>query len=219
MIDITSFMDTFLDLLDRTFGDRVWFVGLQGSYGRGEATDKSDIDMVVILDRMEMEDVRRYHEMLHVLPHRELLCGFFAGKEELLHWEPSDLFQFYYDTVPIMGSLDCLLPLLDRRAVERAVTIGACNLYHGCVHNMLYEQSKETVRTLYKSASFTLQAIAFLKTGMYIRNQRDLLFVFSSLEKEIVLTFLELKNGGEVRFWEMSERLLAFAKSQIQSNT
>ncbi len=29
-----------------------YFVGLQGSYGRGEATESSDIDIVVILDEL-----------------------------------------------------------------------------------------------------------------------------------------------------------------------
>lgn len=35
MIDITAWMKSFLQTLDETFGSRVWFVGLQGSYGRG----------------------------------------------------------------------------------------------------------------------------------------------------------------------------------------
>ena len=80
--------------------------------------------------------------MLDSLPDRELICGFLSGKEELLNWEPSDLFQFYYDTKPLKGCLDELLPLLDKAAVERAVKIGACNIYHGCVHNMLYEKNE-----------------------------------------------------------------------------
>ena len=47
MIDITPWMDGFLKALNDTFGNRVWFVGLQGSYGRGEASDTSDIDVIV----------------------------------------------------------------------------------------------------------------------------------------------------------------------------
>ena len=50
MIDITAWMSNFLKKLNTDFADRVWFVGLQGSYGRGEATAISDIDVVVILD-------------------------------------------------------------------------------------------------------------------------------------------------------------------------
>ena len=43
-------MQNFLQALNETFRDRVWFVGLQGSFARGEATETSDIDVVVILD-------------------------------------------------------------------------------------------------------------------------------------------------------------------------
>ena len=44
MIDINAWMKNFLKSLNETFANRVWFVGLQGSYGRGEATETSDID-------------------------------------------------------------------------------------------------------------------------------------------------------------------------------
>ena len=93
MIDITAWMHNFLQTLNETFGDRVWFVGLQGSYGRGEATEKSDIDTVVILDELSASDIKIYNDMLNTLPERKLLCGFLSGKAELLNWEPSDLFR------------------------------------------------------------------------------------------------------------------------------
>lgn len=121
MIDISNWMNSFLKALNETFGDRVWFVGLQGSYGRGEATETSDIDVVVILDELSAKDIEAYNRMLNTLSHRELICGFLSGKDELLNWEPSDLFQFYYDTKPILGNLDALLPLLDAEAVMRAI--------------------------------------------------------------------------------------------------
>ena len=143
MIDMNRWMQTFLQTLNKAFENRVWFVGLQGSYGRGEATETSDIDVVVILDELSVADIQTYHEMLDTLSHRELICGFISGKNEIINWEPSDLFQFYYDTTPIVGSLDELLPLLDETAVNRAIKIGACNIFHGCVHNMLHEKMKK----------------------------------------------------------------------------
>ena len=136
MIEIHDWLNDFLKALNDTFAERVWFVGLQGSYGRGEATETSDIDLVVILDELGVADIQAYHAMLDTLPHRELICGFLSGKNELLHWEPSDLFQFYYDTKPIKGSLDALLPLLDSEAVNRAIKIGACNIFHGNVSSI-----------------------------------------------------------------------------------
>lgn len=216
MIDISNWMNSFLKALNETFGDRVWFVGLQGSYGRGEATETSDIDVVVILDELSAKDIEAYNRMLNTLSHRELICGFLSGKDELLNWEPSDLFQFYYDTKPILGNLDALLPLLDAEAVMRAIKIGACNIYHGCVHNMLYEKSEDILRGLYKSASFVLQAIAFQQTGTYISYQKDLLPVVAPDERLIVDTFLMLKNGGAVDFERMSEVLFAWSRKWIR---
>ena len=218
MIDITAWMDDFLKALYKNFENRVWFVGLQGSYGRGEATETSDIDIVIILDELSSFDIQTYNAMLDSLPHRELICGFVSGKDELLNWEPSDLFQFYYDTTAIKGSLDELLSLIDRTAVERAIKIGACNIYHGCVHNILHEKSDEILRGLYKSASFVVQAIAFKQTGKYIKFQSELRDVVSIDERVIVDTFLSLKNGGTVDFNSMSEALFAWSKKWISES-
>jgi len=215
MIDINVWMETFLKRLQDTFGERVWFVGLQGSRGRGEATENSDIDTVVILDTVSAEDVWRYRAMLDTLPDRELVCGFFSGKDEILHWEASDLFQFYHDTRPIKGSLDALLPLLDAPCVNRAIKIGACNIYHGCVHNMLHEKSEEIVRSLYKSAAFVVQVICFQQNGRYIGRQKELLNVAPPTERAMIETSLLLKNGGTVEFQQMSEQLLTWAKYWI----
>ena len=215
MIDITAWMQNFLQTLNETFANRVWFVGLQGSYGRGEATETSDIDIVVILDELSVADIQTYNAMLNTMPHRELICGFLSGKKEIMKWEPSDLFQFCHDTTPIKGNLDELLAVIDERAVNRAIKIGACNIYHGCVHNMLHEKSEDILRDLYKSASFVVQAIAFKQTRNYISHQKELLQVVFSDEQVIVETFINLKNGGTADFNLMSEALFAWAKKWI----
>ena len=216
MIQISSWTDSFIQALDARFGSRVWFVGLQGSYSRGEATENSDIDMVVILDDLTAVDLKAYSDMLDTLEHRELICGFLAGKAQLLHWESSDLFQFYYDTTPLKGSLDELPPLLDAAAVRKAIQTGVCNIYHGSVHNMLYEKSEDILKGLYKAASFVLQAICFRQTGRYFCRQSDLLTQVSPQDRAIAETFIHLKNGGEVDFVPMSEALFAWAANRIE---
>jgi predicted nucleotidyltransferase len=219
MIDITTWMNDFLQKLNHTFGKRVWFIGLQGSYGRGEATETSDIDIVVILDELSAMDIQTYNDMLNTISHRELICGFLSGKKEIMKWETSDLFQFCYDTTPIKGSLDKVMAVVDETAVNRAIKIGACNIFHGCVHNMLYEKSEDILRGLYKAASFVVQAIAFKQTGKYISHQKELLKVLSADERIIVETFLNLKNGGMVDFNMMSETLFAWTKQWISEKS
>ena len=218
MIDITVWMQNFLQTLNKTFENRVWFVGLQGSYGRGEATETSDIDVVVILDELSAKDIQIYNDMLDTLSHRKLICGFLSGKNEIMNWEPSDLFQFCNDTTPIKGTLDEVFALIDENAINRAIKIGACNISHGCVHNMLHEKSEDILRGLYKSASFVVQAIVFKQTGNYIKYQEELLKVVSSDELVIVENFMNLKNGGTVDFSLMSETLFDWAKKWISEN-
>ncbi len=215
MIEITTWMHGFLKAINEAFGDRVWFVGLQGSYGRGEATETSDIDVVVILDELSAVDIKTYNDMLDTLPHRELICGFLSGKDELLNWEPSDLFQFCHDTTPIMGSFDEVMAVIDEDAVNRAIKIGACNIYHGCVHNMLHEKSEDILKGLYKSAAFVIQAITFKHTEKYIRSKNDLLQIALPEEKRIINTFISLKNGGAVDFEKMSKELFVWSKAWI----
>ena len=188
---------------------------MQGSYARGEATESSDIDVVVILDELTPSDIRAYSEKLDGLECRELICGFLSGKDELISWEPSDLFQFYHDTKAIRGNLDTLIPLLDAEAVKRGVKIGACNVYHGCVHNMVHEKDGEILRGLYKSASFAVQAIVYEQTGRYFSSLCELLTAASPDDAVIIETFLHLKNGGAVDFDKMSESLFNWAKNRI----
>ena len=215
MIEINTWMNEFLSTINEAFGDRVWFVGLQGSYGRGEATETSDIDVVVILDELSITDIHKYNAMLNTVPCRELICGFVSGKDELLNWEPSDLFQFCNDTTPITGSLDEVMAVVDDAAVNRAIKIGACNIYHGCVHNMLHEKSEDILKGLYKSAAFVIQAITFKQTGKYIRSQSDLLQIALPEEQRIINTSTYLKNGGAIDFEKMSQELFVWSKAWI----
>lgn len=132
-----------------------------------------------------------------------------------MNWEASELFQFCHDTKAIKGSLDELLQMVNEDTVKRAIKMGACNIYHGCVHNMLYEKNEEILKGLYKSASFVIQAIYFQQTGNYISCQKDLLSVISTEDRAIIQTFLDLKNVGIIDFIEMSEKLFNWSKKWI----
>ena len=52
MFDINTWLNIVIKKLQNEFEQRLLFVGLQGSYNRGEATQNSDIDLVVILENL-----------------------------------------------------------------------------------------------------------------------------------------------------------------------
>ena len=146
-----------------------------------------DIHSVVILDAFTYDDMQKYRLMLETLPEREKICGFVSGRDEIMNWEASDLFQFCHDTVPIKGSLAEVLALVCDDAVNRAVKIGACNIYHACVHNFLHERDANILAGLYKSAVFVIQAAYFLRTGHYVKKHSELSSIITSDERKILL--------------------------------
>ena len=63
-----------LRAVKEAFGEeRIVCAGLQGSRGRGEASPESDIDLVLILDKVTADDLITYSQLLDTLPHREEL--------------------------------------------------------------------------------------------------------------------------------------------------
>ena len=54
-MDMQNWMEVYIRAVRAAFGDRVRYVGLQGSRGRGEAGPDSDIDVVCILDRCSLQ--------------------------------------------------------------------------------------------------------------------------------------------------------------------
>ena len=59
MVNIDLWLTEFQTGLDETFTNRIYFLGLQGSYARGEATASSDLDVVVIFDELTPADLPR----------------------------------------------------------------------------------------------------------------------------------------------------------------
>ena len=169
---------------------------------------------MVILDELRIDDLKTYRDMLDTLPNRDLICGFISGKAELLNWEASDLFQFYYDTEPIKGNLDALLEKIDKRSVRRAIKIGTCNIYHACVHNFVHEKNYDILRSLYKSAVFVIQAVWFYETGNYIKSKTELQSAIYP-PSAVLDTAQKLKCGEKVQFDAMSELLINWTKTVI----
>ena len=62
--DIEIYMQTIKQELLNTFGDELVYLGLQGSFRRGEARESSDIDVMVILEEFTVERMAEYREIL-----------------------------------------------------------------------------------------------------------------------------------------------------------
>ncbi len=60
MQNVTQYIDDMIADLRSSFGTRLLYVGLQGSYLRGEAHDGSDLDLMVVIDGFGKDDLDLY---------------------------------------------------------------------------------------------------------------------------------------------------------------
>ena len=216
-MDARRWMAQLEEALHRQFGERLVFLGLQGSHARGEAGPDSDIDAVVILDRLTAEDLNAYRTILDGMPFREQACGFVCGMSELENWDPSDLLSVCLDTLPVVGSLDSVASKLTMEDARRAVQIGAGNLYHGAVHNLLHRRAERTLRGLFKAAMFVLRMDCYAQTGDYVRDSGALAQRLDGLKRRVADDAIALRNGASVEDFDgLSERLMALASGLLE---
>lgn len=196
MIDTAVWMPEAVALLQKEFGPRLVFVGLQGSYLRGEAREDSDIDILTVLDKLDAADLAAYRRVLRGLPEGEKAHGFTCGREELLAWPPFELFQFSKDTKAWYGELEPLLPPITGADTLTGARAAVSGLYHYAAH--LYVAGDEASRRddlapAYKSFFFAMQIVDYLRSGLYARSRKELLSRLAGDEAEL------LRAGGPAR--------------------
>ena len=161
--------------LKAEFGNRLRFIGLQGSRARGEAREGSDIDLVVLLDRIGADDLARYRAVVESMPHSELACGFVGSERALAAWPRHELFQFYHDTHALFGELPDV-GTFTKADARQAARMGTSGIYHAACHAYIFDgdAADDILESLFKGAFFTLQALQFSRTGVYPRTKAEI---------------------------------------------
>ncbi len=189
MVAVEAWMRELSGKLSRKFGSRLLFLGLQGRYGRGEANEDSDIDVVTVLDRVELSDLDAYKAIVSAMPEGEKACGFLCGAAELKNWPQYDLLALAQDTQTVYGALDGLLPPMGRRELAEGAAIGASGLYHAAVHTYLYAPREEWpgfLSAAEKSAFFVLRTLYELRCGRRVQTRRELLSCLTGDERAML---------------------------------
>ncbi len=83
LFDLDKYLADLILNCQSAFGERLLYMGLQGSWLRGEAHENSDIDIMVILDGFSVRDMDIYRGILKEIGFYEKSCGFICGKDEM----------------------------------------------------------------------------------------------------------------------------------------
>jgi len=220
IISIENYLEELVRILKQEFCSRLLYVGLQGSYGRGEADDNSDIDIMVVLDDMQIADIDKYRQIILSLEHGDKSCGFICGQSELANWNACEICHLAHTTEDYFGTLTTLVPSYTMEDVRMYIKISAGNLYHAICHSYIHSPSRnnqEWLRASYKSVFFILQNVFYLRNGEFIRTQKELLSRLDEIDREVLATALLLKTQEEHDFEEAYSLLFDWCKMILQT--
>lgn len=220
MIDIKSYIAKLIPSLQQRFGGRLLYVGLQGSYLRGEATDSSDMDIMVVLDKLSVSDLDTYRDVIHSLEHGNKSCGFICSRDDLANWNPLEICHLINSTRDYYGVLCRMVPQYTREDVLNFVKLSLSNLYHEICHRYLHADQNKNMAKLpgtYKGVFFILQNLHYLNHGTFIPTKAELLPLLEGRDRAVLERSLELHSGGSYDFSESFELLFTWCQDTMKT--
>ena len=199
MFDINCYLQKLIKECKNTFVNRLLYIGLQGSYMRGEATDKSDIDVMIILEDFSVADMDVYREILKNLGNYERSCGFICGREEMLRWNPLEVCQLRQTTKDLFGELKGFLPPATRKDEINYVKLSLGNVYHELCHRYIHGDRSNNIAALRgtgKSLFFLIQNLHYLESGSFAVTKQALKGQVSEADRT-VLEMTELQDDTD----------------------
>ncbi len=222
MFDAQKYIESLLSIMKKDFGDRLLYVGLQGSYPRGEATEDSDIDIMVVVKDFSVSDMTLYRQAIESLENVQKSCGFICGLDEMKNWNPLEICHLLHTTKDYYGCLSSLVPPYTDSDVRAFVKMSLGNLYHEICHRYIHrplERSMEALPYTYKAVFFILQNMHYLETGAFIGTKKELVQVLNGKDKSVLETALMYGRGEKTDFDYAFNLLFAWCKEALMHST
>ncbi|WP_294483928.1 nucleotidyltransferase domain-containing protein [uncultured Ruminococcus sp.] len=189
MFILEDYLEKLINECRFAFGERLVYLGLQGSYLRGEATEQSDIDIMAVIDGFCAADMDIYREILKKVGDYERSCGFICGRDELARWNPLEVIQLRHTTKDLYGTLAELLPEAKREDEINYVKVSLGNLYHELCHRYIHTDKENSAIKLFftlKGFFFLIQNLHYLENGEFLLTKKELKEKVSSDDRYIL---------------------------------
>lgn len=177
MFILNDYLEKLIEACQSAFADRLLYIGLQGSYLRGEAHENSDIDIMIIIDCFSVKDMDKYRSILKDIGYFEKSCGFICGKDEFTRWNPLEVCQLFYTTKDLFGTLKDFLPSATREDEINYVKMSLGNVYHEICHRYIHADREKNIakfRATCKSFFFLIQNLHYLESGKFVVKKKQL---------------------------------------------
>ncbi|MBR5224183.1 MAG: nucleotidyltransferase domain-containing protein [Clostridia bacterium] len=220
MIDMERYISDLTHLLKARFDSRLAYVGLQGSYLRGEATDSSDIDIMVVIDGLSVADLDAYRSAIESLERFDLSCGFICSKADLENWNPLEIRHLLGSTKDYYGALHTLVPAYTQDDIRTFVKLSVNNLYHEICHRYIHADRESSVQALpltYKGVFFILQNLYCLTHGEFVLTKAGLLPLLEGKDRAVLERSIALSKGETYDFEDSFPLLFTWCQETLSA--
>ena len=218
MFRVDEYIDELIALLKDIFGERLMYIGLQGSYLRNEETKNSDIDIMAVIDNLSVEDLKTYQKALVSVGNFDKSCGFICGKADLEHWNPLEICHLLNTTKDYYGELKKLVPAYTIEDERNYVKLSLNNLYHEICHRYVHVDREYNVLKLpitCKSVFYIMQHLYYLNSGNFIPTKQELLECVQDEDKTALELSISLQNNIDYDFDEAFSILFHWCQSTL----
>ncbi len=220
MIDIRNYLSRLTNLLLQQFARRLVYVGLQGSYLRGEASESSDIDIMVIIDGLSVADLKAYRCIIASMDHFDKSCGFICSREDLARWNPLEIAHLLGSTRDCFGALIDFVPAYTQEDIRNFVKMSLNNLYHEICHRFIHadrEKNEAALPGTYKGVFFILQNLYLLRNGRFVLTKGELLPLLEGKDRAVMERMLSLSKGGAYDFDDSFSLLFTWCQDTLSA--
>ena len=220
MIHVDNYISELTAKLKENFGSRLCYVGLQGSYLRGEASDSSDIDIMVIIDGLDVPDLDAYRRIIEAMPHFDKSCGFICSRRDMKNWNPMEVCHVLHTTRDYFGVLGDLVPAYTEQDVRNFVKMSVNNLYHEICHRYIHADDETNSTFLpgtYKAVFFILQNLHYLRHGVFIGTKAEVLAVLDGADRAVLERSMAMNRGDSFDFSDSFRLLFNWCRDTMEN--
>lgn len=220
MFNIEKYINDLISACKDEFVDRLLYVGLQGSYLRGEATESSDIDIMAVIDELSVADLDSYRNILKRIGYFDKSCGFICGKNDLLNWNPLEICHLLHTTKDYYGTLAELVPTYAREDERNYVKLSLNNIYHELCHKYVHSDRETNITTLpmtCKSVFFIMQNVHYLESGEFVLTKNELLKKLHGENKKILDMTMALQTSKDYDFDKVFAALFEWCRKTLEA--
>ena len=219
MIHIDEYICQLTDLLKMSFGARLVYVGLQGSYLRGEATNHSDIDIMVVVDGLSVDDLEVCRRTIESMEHADKSCGFICSRRDLMNWNPLEIGNLLNGTKDYFGVLKDLVPAFTEADIRNFIKLSINNIYHEICHRYIHAAPQINTTHLpgtYKGVFFILQNLYYLEHDVFVGSKAELLDLLDGKDKNVLERAIDLNYGAACDFRDSFELLFTWCQETLE---